>query len=426
MLLLLCAMCSLVCRGGDVTADAVYPYAYNLRYVLQSFDIGKPDAGVHASQFALFDIDHDGLSELLLRSADGRWGKLYSCPDGRIDTLFTECEGNHLEVREGHLALTTTQGGETVTRFYEVKDSRLRELRVQKVSGNGQRSYREAGTGSLAKMQMVQKVLRDFNLAPVMNFAALDWQPVSRLGEFINVDGMDVTLSSHPAIIDAKPSENRFTAQREALALPPESYTTLAFKRMSGKAHIVEESATAVTYALDSVALPSTMFRGYAAGEAFPLLVPDGFVATHPLLQFTRWKSPEAVRPMEAARQKAVEQWYGGRKVVQSRWVASVEERKRTFYAVQLSPRDGYALGALVCFTDGAVASVAEFPAKADDGKKWLWHKADEGNFMNALPEIQVMTETDEGFEIYLVMRTAEGIKASILREFGTIFIKIL
>lgn len=425
VLAVLCAAGAISVVSAMPTADEAYPFATNIKFLLQTFTACH-GAEIPPARYAIFDIDRDGQSELLLRSADNTRGVLFACSPAGLDTLFCESPSSKLEIREHHLAHTTAEGSLTITRYYEVSGSQLRELRVHKVSGNSQRSFRETGTDRLAKAQMVQKVLREFNAAPVLDFNALDWQPLATLGMFLNADGQDPTIANVPVFLAAQPDKNRFTARKTDLRLPEDSYNAIAFKRMSGKAHIVESTDTTVTFALDSIELPKTMFRGYAAGETFPLLVNDAFLASHTLLQYTRWKSPEAVQPMPSERKAEVEKRYGNRKAVGCRWMAETEDRTRVFYALQLEPRESRHLALIVCFTNGKLASIAEFEATERAGRDWLWQPGDKKSFFNALPEMQALCATPEGFEIYLARALSAGrIKAAVLREFERMFLAL-
>ena len=64
--------------------------------------------------------------------------------------------------------------------------------------------------------------------------------------------------------------------------------------------------------------------------------------------------------------------------------------------------------------------------AMVDPSRKWLWTPGDKGNFMNALPELQGLATTDEGFELYMSQMVGDKRHMIVLREVSSMFIELI
>ena len=178
-------------------------------------------------------------------------------------------------------------------------------------------------------------------------------------------------------------------------------------------------------FKLNNPAATAKMFRGYKDGEMVPWIVTNDFFTDHNVLQFSRWKEGEPIKKASADVCRIISQYYGGRRIKDSRWVATVEEAERSFYAVQFEHAGGDALAALVCVAEGEVASVWEFHGgmKPDEYKEGesIWFVDDSGDFMEHIPELQCIVATDAGLELYVRVFGGESVQYYVLREVGQV-----
>jgi len=186
------------------------------------------------------------------------------------------------------------------------------------------------------------------------------------------------------------------------------------------------------TFRLVNPAIKAKMFRGYGDYEMTPWIVKTSFFAHHNILQFSRWKEGEAIRKATPDVCRIISDYYGGRKIKDAQWLATVEISERSFYAVQFEHQNGDALGALVCLAEGMVASVWEFhssmtPVSDEELKEGqsLWFVDDEGDFISHAPELQCVVATDKGLELYLRLFGGESIQYYILREMGEVMMEL-
>jgi hypothetical protein len=168
------------------------------------------------------------------------------------------------------------------------------------------------------------------------------------------------------------------------------------------------------------------MFRGYKENELYAILVTDQYLATHQMMPFSRWKYPERVTAMQKDKQQVVSEHFGGRVVKNARWLANLEESDRKLYAVEFKPVGGQALAVVACFIGNRLVSTFDQWATLDSSRGWLWTPGDKGNFMNALPELQGLAVTDEGFELYMSQMVGEKRRMIVLREVRSMFIELI
>ena len=176
-------------------------------------------------------------------------------------------------------------------------------------------------------------------------------------------------------------------------------------------------------------AVVAKMFRGYANEEMCPWIVTNDFFTDHNVLQFSRWKDGEPKQKASSDVCKMISTYYGGRRVVDSQWLASVDEAERSFYLVQFENKDGDALAALVCLAEGDVASAWEFhgdtkPREYKNGES-IWFVDDGGSFMEHVPELQCIVATNEGLELYIRMFGGESVQYYVVREIGSVMMTL-
>ena len=78
-------------------------------------------------------------------------------------------------------------------------------------------------------------------------------------------------------------------------------------------------------------AVVAKMFRGYGNEEMCPWIVTNDFFTDHNVLQFSRWKEGEVKQKASSYVCQLISAYYGGRRVIDSQWLASVEEAERSF-----------------------------------------------------------------------------------------------
>ena len=152
----------------------------------------------------------------------------------------------------------------------------------------------------------------------------------------------------------------------------------------------------------------------------------NSFFDHHILLQYSRWKDGESIKKAGEYACRLISDYYGGRRIKESRWLASVETAERSFYAVQFEHQGKDALAALVCIAEGEVVSTWEFHGTAGDEDQSIWFVDDEGNFMEHAPEIHCIVATDEGLELYIRLFGGESVQYYILREMSSVWMTIL
>ena len=182
----------------------------------------------------------------------------------------------------------------------------------------------------------------------------------------------------------------------------------------------------AYQFKLKNPAVRAKMFRGYKDEEMAPWIVTNDFFTDHSVLQFTRWKDGEAKTKASPDVCRIISAYYGGRKIKDTQWVASVAEAERSFYAVQFENQGGDALAALVCLAEGDVVSAWEFhgdmvPREYKDGES-IWFVDDEGDFMEHVPELQCIVATNSGLELYVRVFGGESVQYYVLREVGHVW----
>ncbi len=256
----------------------------------------------------------------------------------------------------------------------------------------------------------------------------------------------DITLSQRPLPVrECDKKNNRFYAVVETQDKVNDAhrYTEMMFKPHRNAVKLVDENHEvskdeegnvlhddmAYTFKLNNPSVMPKMFRGYENEEMVPWVVKPEFFETHNLLQYSRWKEGEPKRKASNDVCRIVSDYYGGRPIKDTQWIASVPTAERSFYAVQFENQGGDALGAMVCVAEGMVASVWEFHGSSEpqeyQSDQSVWFVDDEGDFIAHAPEIHCITTTNEGLELYVRLFGGESVQYYILREVGEIWMTL-
>ena len=272
------------------------------------------------------------------------------------------------------------------------------------------------------------------------------WNAISHLGRSI-ASSSDITLRERPIPVRSPDKKNNeFLAVVEDGEKIPDikAYNQMMFKphrnsvRLSNQHHTkkVDEQQGAVikdqmeyVFKLTNPSVIAKMFRGYDDNEMCPWVVKSSFFNHHSILQFSRWKDGEPVRKASKDACRIISDYYGGRPIKDTRWLATLESGERSFYAVQFEIAGTEALAAMVCIAEGEVASAWEFQGKIDpatyhEGES-IWFVDDEGSFMEHAPEIHCIAATDKGLELYVRLFGGESVQYFILREMGSVLMEI-
>ncbi len=270
------------------------------------------------------------------------------------------------------------------------------------------------------------------------------WQNLCRLG-LSKTPAKDITLRERPlpvrnlskaknifeSVVDRSDNLGDMKAYNQMIFKPHKNAVRFAGQREKRKTNsegevILDEMS--YTFKLNNPAVVAKMFRGYDDFECCPWVVKNSFFKNHNPLQYSRWKEGEPEVKAGSYVCNLISEYYGGRPIKDSRWVASVESAERSFYAVQFENQGTDALAALVCVAEGAVASVWEFEGKIDPEygeNQSIWFVDDEGNFMEHIPEIHCIVATDEGLELYVRMFGGESVQYIVLREMESVWMMI-
>ncbi len=273
------------------------------------------------------------------------------------------------------------------------------------------------------------------------------WNDISKLGLRISKSS-DITLKERPIPVRTPNKKaNEFLAVVEDGEKIPDikAYNQMMFKphknsvRLFNQHHTkkVDEQQDVVlkdqmeyVFKLTNPSVVAKMFRGYEDEEMCPWVVKSSFFDHHHILQYNRWKEGEPVRKATKDVCRIISNYYGGRAIKDTRWLASLESGERNFYAVQFEISGTEALAALVCIAEGEVTSTWEFQGKIDpatyhEGES-IWFVDDEGDFMSHAPEIHCIAATDKGLELYVRLFGGESVQYFILREMGSVLMEIL
>lgn len=267
----------------------------------------------------------------------------------------------------------------------------------------------------------------------------INWQPLFYIYSLEGRDAnIDITLKHRPLpLSDINIARNRFTTDNETwntegvdVGKMKRTYNRIIFKPHVGNAKFVSEKATGksgrFTFALTDAAMSRKMFRGYADTQATPFIVPQAWLNDHNLLNFTRWLTGEKEKSASPDVAKIISDFYGGRRIIATKWLASCSVNERHFYQVLFAPQGGLGLVATVCIAEGEVVSAYNDWQPLTDGNKFTESGVDYSKeiFFYA-PQIMAMVATPAGLELYVRWNSLEGIHYSIWREIDYQWIQI-
>ena len=247
----------------------------------------------------------------------------------------------------------------------------------------------------------------------------------------------DITVKHHPMFAyDINIAKNLFTVPgdvtSEEAVMKRTKYDRMVFKPHVGNIHFVKaenksydsdgtkiELGKCYTYALDDAAMGKKMFRGYSKDQAVPIIVPAAWLKDHTPLQFSRYLNGEAKPKVGTKERKMIEQYYGNNyKIRKIEWVATCQDKGRSFYNVMFQPHKGQVLVAFVCIEKGQVKSIHNNWWEQDkDNPQSTTIGPDIDELLYFMPEIMVMADTKAGFELYVRYSSLEGVHYDIWRE---------
>ncbi len=430
-LLIFCAVVANAYAQGN-ESDAIRPYAYNMARIIQDFTQSHAKNHQRPEKFCVIPTGKGEVSLLWVSTFDEGYGCLFSCARGinKLLDVGYNVAGEHVDLamRNGVMIVTrSNSAGEIVgAQFYRFAGGELQELGFSMKNVDGREVYLDS-KGKEVKPSKVQKELdkglKKNQEAQVYNSETIEWKPFRKIGTYLDASE-DITLSQLPVLAYADYKHNEFTTHAQKM-LDAASYNHIVFKGQVGDVTL-KSGGEAAVYSLNDAKAIKTMFRGYKDNELFPIIATDNYLATHEMKSFVRWKYPERVKPMEKERQHVVSQYFGGRAIKNARWLADLESSDRKLYAVEFKPEGNQALAVIACFIGNNLVSTYDQYAVVDKSRGWLWTPGDKGDFMNALPELQGLAMTDEGFELYMSQMVGEKRHMIVVREVRSMFIEMI
>lgn len=251
---------------------------------------------------------------------------------------------------------------------------------------------------------------------------------------------IDPTLKFRPLFLNKiQISKNRFTTDNGTWNMPGMGVDPTYMKnynRMIFKSHVNNAKYVGVrsdgknglfTWSLTNAALTKKMFRGYSDYQATPFIVPQEWLNEHNVLEFSRWLNGEKEKKATSDAQKLISNYYGGKQIIATKWIASCPDSERSFYMILFAPEQGYGLMAMVCIAEGEVISAYNNWIELEKGQLISTSGEDYSKemFFHA-PQIMAMVATQEGLELYVRWNSLEGIHYSIWREYCNQWIQIL
>ncbi|MBO6250111.1 MAG: hypothetical protein J6N71_02035 [Muribaculaceae bacterium] len=266
----------------------------------------------------------------------------------------------------------------------------------------------------------------------------MGFMPIHYMTEVIPMP--DYTLSQVPLMAAADVQKSEYIVKVEGEdnddICPLSSYTQMVFKphvnrvKMVKSELSVDEAQTMCHYLFFKLADPSVskkMFRGYKNEEIMSVIVTDEFLTTHIPQQYSRWKSPEPIVHIDAARRQAVQRFFG-RQVMRSQWLATcpTEGGVREFYFVTFDTRNENVCSALVCLADGEVASFVIIEGYLESGEETYYNSSVDDLYDEHLPEIMAIMDGPMGLELYVRYNSMEGTHYCVWREVGKAMISVI
>ena len=267
----------------------------------------------------------------------------------------------------------------------------------------------------------------------------LDWKPLFYIYSQEGRDkNLDVTLKHRPLFLNKiQIAKNRFTTDNETwltegvdVGQMKRTYNRIIFKPHIGNAKFVSEKATGknglFTFALTDAAMTKKMFRGYSDYQATPFIVPEAWLKDHNVLNYTRWLTGEKEKSASPDVIRLINGFYGNKKVIATKWLATCPINERHFYMVLFAPENNVGLMSMVCIAEGEVVSVYNDWYELSKDNKYTESGQDYNKelFFHA-PQIMAMVATPAGLELYVRWNSLEGIHYSIWREMDQNWIQI-
>ena len=431
-LLVICAFAINV-FAQNKESKAIEPYAYNMARIIQDFNQSHAKNHQRPEKFCMIPIDKGESHLMWVSTFDETYGCIFSCSHGinKLLDVGYNAAGENVDfiVRNNIIFLVRSNADSQVvgSDFYVVSDTVLQPLDFAMKVVDGKEVYfnSKGKELSLSKVQKeLDKGMKKNEQPPIYNSETLEWTAFRKIGNYLDAQE-DITLSQRPVLAYANYKSNEFTTHARFM-LPGEKYSHIIFKKQVGDASLKSGGESGAVYALDDANSIKTMFRGYKDNELFPIIATDGYLETHNMMPFSRWKYPEKVTPMEREKQQVVSDYFAGRPIKNARWLANLEESDRKLYAVEFKNIGDQALAVIACFIGNRLVSTYDMYALVDHSRKWLWTPGDNGNFMNALPELQGLATTDEGFELYMSQMVGDSRHMIVLREVSSMFIELI
>lgn len=279
-----------------------------------------------------------------------------------------------------------------------------------------------------------------------INDDSLNWNRIEDFYIDSEVDrSNDITMRHHPMFAyDINITKNRFTVPGDVTSdekvMKSTKYDRMVFKPHVGNIHFVKAQNSSYdsdgtkidlgkcyTYALKDANMTKKMFRGYSKDNAVPIIVPAAWLNDHTPLQFSRYLTGEAKPKVSAKDQKLIEQYYGANyKISKIEWVATCQDKGRSFYNVLFQPYNGQVLLAFVSIANGSVKSTLHFWFEQDkDYPESTVMGIEIDELFYFMPEIMVIADTKAGLELYVRYHSLEGVHYDIWREIADQWITI-
>ena len=276
----------------------------------------------------------------------------------------------------------------------------------------------------------------------------LNWKRIEDFYTNIDADrSNDITLRHHPMFAyDINIAKNLFTVPGDVTSdeatMKSITYDRMVFKPHVGNIHFVSakngsydsdgnkiDLGKCYTYALNDASMAKKMFRGYNKDQAVPVIVPAAWLKDHTPLQFSRYLYGEAKPKVGTRERNLIEQDFGdgnNYKIRKIEWVATCQEKGRSFYNVIFQPYKNQVLVAFVCIEKGQVKSIHNSWWEQDKNyPKSTTIGPDIDELLYFMPEIMVMADTKAGLELYVRYHSLEGVHYDIWREVADQWITI-
>ena len=267
----------------------------------------------------------------------------------------------------------------------------------------------------------------------------INWGPLFHIYSSEGRDAtIDPTLKYRPLFLDKiQISKNRFTTSNETwltegvdVGKMKRTYNRIIFKPHIGNAKFVSEKSTGknglFTFALTNASMTKKMFRGYSDYQATPFIVPQAWLNDHNVLDYSRWLNGEKEKTASRDAAKIISDFYGGKRIIATKWLASCPINERHFYMVLFEPQNHVGLMSMVCLAEGEVVSAYNDWKELNENDEYTLsgEDYDKDMFFHA-PQIMAMVAAPDGLELYVRWNSLEGIHYSIWREMDTEWIMI-